>query len=184
MNKIENIEKLESALNRLVENESIVYFLTYDTKTNARAAVKHIYDMALTLKNNGVNAKILVEDKSYSGVESWLGESYNEIPVVSIKDDKIEIKKLQRGLFYQKKGLNSEWKYDYIYKIEKKFKSKCQILYRMPNIAAKIMTLMIFTKNNKKNNNVIIESKNIYHHYRQNKWDNKNNKTIPAVFEM
>jgi glycosyltransferase involved in cell wall biosynthesis len=92
MNKIENIEKLESALNRLEGNESIVYFLTYDTKTNARAAVKHIYDMALTLKNNGVNVKILVEDKSYSGVESWLGETYKELPVVSIKDDKVEIK--------------------------------------------------------------------------------------------
>jgi glycosyltransferase involved in cell wall biosynthesis len=75
-----------------VENESIVYFLTYDTKTNARAAIKHIYDMALTLKNNGVNVKILVEDKSYSGVESWLGETYKDLPVVSIKDDKVEIK--------------------------------------------------------------------------------------------
>jgi hypothetical protein len=92
MNKIENIEKLESALGRLESNESIVYFLTYDTKTNARAAVKHIYDMALTLKNNGVNVKILVEDKSYSGVESWLGETYKDLPVVSIKDDKVEIK--------------------------------------------------------------------------------------------
>jgi hypothetical protein len=92
MNKIENIEKLESALGRLESNESIVYFLTYDTKTNARAAVKHIYDMALTLKNNGVNVKILVEDKTYSGVESWLGETYKDLPVVSIKDDKVEIK--------------------------------------------------------------------------------------------
>jgi len=88
----ENIEKLESALGRIGENESVVYFLTYDTKSNARAGVKHIYDMALTLKNNGVNVKILVEDKGYVGVESWLGEGYKDIPVVSIKDDKVEIK--------------------------------------------------------------------------------------------
>jgi glycosyltransferase involved in cell wall biosynthesis len=88
----ENIEKLESALGRIGENESVVYFLTYDTKSNARAGVKHIYDMALTLKNNGANVKILVEDKGYVGVESWLGEDYKDIPVVSIKDDKVEIK--------------------------------------------------------------------------------------------
>ena len=88
----ENIEKLESALGRIGENESVVYFLTYDTKSNARAGVKHIYDMALTLKNNGANVKILVEDKGYGGVESWLGEGYKDIPVVSIKDDKVEIK--------------------------------------------------------------------------------------------
>ena len=62
----ENIEKLESALGRLETKENVIYFLTYDTKNNARAAIKHIYDMALTLKENGSNPKILTEDKSTS----------------------------------------------------------------------------------------------------------------------
>lgn len=92
MNKQENIEKLESALERLDKNENVVYFLTYDTKNNPRAAVKHIYDMALTVSQNGFNAKILVEDNTYGGVSHWLGDGYNDIPVVSIKDDKVEIK--------------------------------------------------------------------------------------------
>ena len=87
-----NIEKLESSLGRIENKENVIYFLTYDTKNNARAAVKNIYDMALTLKENGYNAKILVEDKTYGGVESWLGEEYNTLEVVSIKDDKVEIK--------------------------------------------------------------------------------------------
>ena len=60
MSKQENIEKLESALGRLQTNENVVYFLSYDTKNNARASVKHIYDMALTLKNNGGNVKISI----------------------------------------------------------------------------------------------------------------------------
>jgi glycosyltransferase involved in cell wall biosynthesis len=92
MSNIENIEKLESALGRLKTSESSVYFLTYDTKGNARASVKHIYDMALTLHKNGVSAKILVEDGTYKGVDSWLGDEYNVLPVVSIKEDKIELK--------------------------------------------------------------------------------------------
>jgi glycosyltransferase involved in cell wall biosynthesis len=87
----ENIEKLESALGRLESKENNIYFLVYDTKNNARASVKHIYDMALTLKQNGYNSKILVEDGTYNGAE-WLGEDYNVLPVVSIKEDKIEIK--------------------------------------------------------------------------------------------
>lgn len=91
MSNKQNIEKLESALNRLQTNESVTYFLTYDTKNNARASVKHIYDLALTLKNQGQNVKILVEEKSYGGVETWLGEKYDVLPVVSIKDDKVEI---------------------------------------------------------------------------------------------
>ena len=89
MNK-ENIEKLESALGRLETKENVIYFLTYDTKNNARASVKHIYDMALTLKENGNITKILVEDKTYTKPE-WLGEGYDQIEVVSIKEDKINI---------------------------------------------------------------------------------------------
>ena len=92
MNNKENIEKLESALGRLENSESIVYFLTYDTKNNPRASVKYIYDLALTLKKNGTPTKILVEDGTYGGVSHWLDGEYSEIPVVSIKEDKVELK--------------------------------------------------------------------------------------------
>lgn len=92
MSKQENIEKLEEALSRLHSKENNIYFLTYDTRNNARASIKHIYDMALTLKQNGHKSNILVEDKTYTGVESWLGDTYKELPVVSIKEDKIELK--------------------------------------------------------------------------------------------
>jgi glycosyltransferase involved in cell wall biosynthesis len=92
MSNNENIQKLESAIDRLKTSDSNVYFLTYDTKGNARASVKYIYDLALTLNKNGTPAKILVEDKTYKGVESFLGDTYKEIPIVSIKEDKIEIK--------------------------------------------------------------------------------------------
>jgi glycosyltransferase involved in cell wall biosynthesis len=90
-NNKENIEKLESALDRLESNKNVVYFLTYDTKNNPRASVKHIYDLALTLNKNGILSKILVEDKTYVGIESWLGDTYKELEVVSIKDDKVVI---------------------------------------------------------------------------------------------
>jgi len=87
----ENIEKLESALGRLNTNESKVYFLVYDTKNNARASVKYIYDLALTLNQNGTPAKIIVEDKSYTGVESWLDDKYSELEVLSMKDDNLQL---------------------------------------------------------------------------------------------
>lgn len=91
MNNNENIEKINTALGRLEDSKSIVYFLTYDTKNNARASVKYIYDLALTLNQNGITSKILVEDSTYLGVESWLGDRYKELEVVSIKEDKVEI---------------------------------------------------------------------------------------------
>jgi len=92
MNNKENIEKLSVALENLTTKTNNIYFLVYDTKNNPRASVKHIYDMALTLKQNGYNAKLLVEDKTYTGVNSWLGDTYNELDVVTIKDDRVEIK--------------------------------------------------------------------------------------------
>lgn len=86
-----NIEILESALGRLKTNESVVYFLTYDTKSTPRAAIKHIYDMVLTLRESGVDAKILVEDNTYTGVSDWLPIKYKDAPIVTIKDEKINI---------------------------------------------------------------------------------------------
>jgi hypothetical protein len=92
MNNKENIEKLSVALENLNTKTNTIYFLVYDTKNNPRASVKHIYDIALTLKQNGYNSKLLVEDKTYSGVNSWLGDTYSELEVVTIKDDRVEIK--------------------------------------------------------------------------------------------
>jgi hypothetical protein len=92
MNNKENIVKLEESLGRLNDKESVIYFLTYDTKNNARASVKHIYDIALTLKENGYNSKILVEDEKYTGIENWLGDTYKQLDVISIKVDKPELK--------------------------------------------------------------------------------------------
>ena len=87
-----NTEKLQSSLDRIDKKENVIYFLTYDTKNNPRAAIKNIYDIALTLKEYGYNAKILVEDKTYGGVDAWLGETYKDLEIVSIKDDAIEIR--------------------------------------------------------------------------------------------
>lgn len=88
----ERVIKIEESISKIKDKENVIYFLTYDTKDNARAAVKHVYDMCLTLKNDGYNAKILVEDSTYTGVEGWLGEKYNSLEVVNIKEGKIEIK--------------------------------------------------------------------------------------------
>lgn len=86
-----NIEKLELSLNNILSKNGIIYFLIYDTKNNPRASIKHIYDMALTLHENGYLVKLLIEDKkNYSGVDAWLGDKYKDIEILSIKEDKVE----------------------------------------------------------------------------------------------
>ena len=108
----ENIEKLESALGRIGENESVVYFLTYDTKSNARAGVKHIYDMALTLKNNGY--KDLYTDTYISPDKIFSNEIDIEhiIPQSRLFDDSFSNKTLSYRKDNLKKG--NQTAYDYI----------------------------------------------------------------------
>ena len=51
----ETILKVEQSVKNLTDKSSRIYFLCQDTKGNAKAGVRMIYDMALTLKNNGFN---------------------------------------------------------------------------------------------------------------------------------
>ena len=92
MNKQETIENLQISLNRMISKESVIYFLVYDTNNNPRASVKHIYDMALTLKETGFNAKILVENSTYHNVKEWMGDDYDVLEIVPIKESQVVIK--------------------------------------------------------------------------------------------
>lgn len=84
--------KIENSLNLLKDKKSRIYFVAQDTKGNARASIKYIYDVALALKENGFNPIILHEKKDYTGVASWLDESYmTNLPHRSIEGENLEI---------------------------------------------------------------------------------------------
>lgn len=86
------IEKVKKSIDNLKNKTSKIYFFVHDTKGNAKASIKYIYDMALTLKRAGYNAIILHEKKDYTGVSGWLTEEYmNEIPHKVIEGENIEI---------------------------------------------------------------------------------------------
>lgn len=80
---IESIEKLRTKKAR-------IYFLVQDTKGNAKASIRHIYQMALTLMNQGFNPIILHEKEDYKGVP-WLDASFSQIPTKSIESQNLEI---------------------------------------------------------------------------------------------
>lgn len=85
------INKIETSIEKLSSKESRIYLLVQDTKGNARAGVKHTYDIALSLKKNGFNPIILHESKNYEGVSSWLSEEYMEIPHNCIEEQNLQI---------------------------------------------------------------------------------------------
>jgi hypothetical protein len=84
-------EKVEESINRLKEKQSRIYLFVQDTKGNAKASVRFIYQMAKSLQKNNFNPILLHEREDYTGVESWLGKEYMEIPHQSIEKQNLEI---------------------------------------------------------------------------------------------
>lgn len=85
-------EKVELSIQNLKEKKSRIYLFVQDTKGNARAAVRYIYQLAMALKNAGMNPIILHEKNDYVGVSSWLGKEYmDELTHKSIENQNLEI---------------------------------------------------------------------------------------------
>ena len=88
----EQISKLENSIENIKNKTMRIYFLVQDTKGNAKASVRYIYQMAMSLKKSGYNAIILHEKPDYFGVSSWLDESYmNELEHKPIEGTNLEV---------------------------------------------------------------------------------------------
>lgn len=87
----ETIKKVELSIDNLNNKTARIYFMVQDTKGNAKAGVIQIYKIALTLKKNGFNTFIIHEKNDYSGVSSWMGEEYMELPHESIEEQNLKI---------------------------------------------------------------------------------------------
>lgn len=87
----EQIEKLERSINNMKEKRSRIYFIVQDTKGNAKASIRYIYQMAMALKKNGYNSIILHEKPEYHGVSDWLGEEYMSLEHRAIEGTSLEV---------------------------------------------------------------------------------------------
>lgn len=89
---MENLqEKVKLSITNLKDKKARIYFLVQDTKGNAKASVRYIYQIALELLENGFNPIILHEKNEYTGVESWLDEKYMKIPHKAIENQNLEV---------------------------------------------------------------------------------------------
>jgi len=87
----EQIQKLERSIDNMKSKLSRIYFIVQDTKGNAKASVRYIYQMAMALKKSGYNPIMLHEKPDYFGVSSWLEEEYMSIEHRSIDGTSLEV---------------------------------------------------------------------------------------------
>lgn len=84
-------QKVLDSISILREKKSKIYFLVQDTKGNAKASIRYIYQMAKALLDNGFNPIILHEKNDYAGVVAWLDEEYMSLPHKSLENQNLEI---------------------------------------------------------------------------------------------
>jgi biopolymer transport protein ExbD len=87
----EQIEKLERSINNMKEKKARIYFIVQDTKGNAKASIRYIYQMAMALKKDGYNSIMLHEKPEYHGVSDWLSEEYMTIEHRAIEGTSLEV---------------------------------------------------------------------------------------------
>ena len=91
MNK-EQISKLEQSIQNMKDKKSRIYLLVQDTKGNAKSSIAYIYNLGMSLLNEGYNPIILHEKPDYTGVSGWLGELYmTSLPHKSIEGQNLEV---------------------------------------------------------------------------------------------
>ena len=84
-------EKVKQSIQILRDKQARIYFLVQDTKGNAKASVRLIYQMAKALKDQGFNPIILHEKADYAGVIAWMDEEYMSLPHRAIEGQNLEI---------------------------------------------------------------------------------------------
>ena len=88
----ETSEKLKSSIENLKNKNFKIYFFVQDTKGNASASVRYIYQMAHTLLKDGNNSIILHEKPDYYGVSNWMDSKFmSEIPHMYIEGNNLQI---------------------------------------------------------------------------------------------
>jgi hypothetical protein len=89
---LEIVEKLELSVKNLKDKNFKIYFFVQDTRGNANASVRYIYQLALSLKQKGFNSMILHEKSDYVGVSNWLSTEYmNELPHTAVEGTNLQI---------------------------------------------------------------------------------------------
>jgi hypothetical protein len=74
-------------LQRLENKETKIMFFTPDSKGVPIGGVIFIYEMVNSLIEQGYNAYILTQKGKYSGVKDWMGESYDDLPHISLETE-------------------------------------------------------------------------------------------------
>jgi hypothetical protein len=82
---------LEKSISNIINKTNKIYFFLQDTKGNAKASIRIIYDIAQVLKDNGHNVIMLYEKKDYVDVNSWTYKKYKNLNFSILEGTNLQI---------------------------------------------------------------------------------------------
>lgn len=85
------VEKIRKSISNIDDKKLNIYFFVQDTKGNAKASIKYIYDMALSLKKLGYEPIMLHEKPDYTPITSWLSSDYDGLNHMCIEGGNLQI---------------------------------------------------------------------------------------------
>lgn len=85
------ISRIQKEIERIDKKENDIYFFVIDTKGNPSGSLEYIYKLALILKNNGFNVKMIYQEDEFVGVRDWLGDEYADLPHEDIAKDNVDV---------------------------------------------------------------------------------------------
>lgn len=89
---MEKVQNLENAIKSIKNNEFKFFIFVQDTKGNAKASIKYLYDIGLSLKSLGYNVVMTHEKSDYSGVSNWLDSKYmDDLTHESIDNQNLQV---------------------------------------------------------------------------------------------
>lgn len=74
------IENIEIEISKIDKKENKIFFFVIDTKGVPSGSLEYIYNLALILKEEGYDVRMLHTEEEFEGVGSWLGEEYANLP--------------------------------------------------------------------------------------------------------
>ena len=87
----ELVLKLEKSIEQIKDKKARIYFFVQETKGNAKASIRYVYDFALALYKDGYNVIMLTEKPDFTPIDSWLAGEYSQIPHQPIEGGSLAI---------------------------------------------------------------------------------------------
>ena len=84
-------QNLQNSINNVNSKSNRIYFFLQDTKGNAKASIRVIYDIAQVLKDNGYNVVMLYEKKDYMDVNSWMYKKHKDLNFSILEGNNLQV---------------------------------------------------------------------------------------------